>query len=107
MRWNALGAWSGHRGRQTESFDITTGSLRLTWDARRDQVPLDRDSAYLRVSLHSAISGRVLETVTDTRGPGAGTIRLAAQPRVAYLLVESGGLEWSVTLEEGLPVSAD
>jgi hypothetical protein len=93
MRWNALGSWSDRGDRQTESFDVTTGSLRLVW----------RSDSRLRVTLHSSISGRPLDTVVDVTGAGADTVRFAAEPRVAYLLIEADQEGWSLTLEEGIP----
>jgi len=97
--WNVLGTWSGTGDRQTESFDITSGSLRLVWWSSGAQGP---DAGHLRVALHSSISGRPLETVVDVRGAGADTVLVAAEPRVAYLLVESDHVEWRLTLEEGV-----
>ena len=32
--WGLLGAWSGSGDRQTESFDVTSGALRLSWGSR-------------------------------------------------------------------------
>ena len=100
--WHALGTWSGNGDRQTESFDVTTGSMRLTWEALQEGAP---GTSHFRVSLHSAISGRPLQTIVDTQEAGAGTVDLAASPRVAYLLVESEQIRWRVTLEEAVPRS--
>ncbi len=100
--WRALGTWSGSGDRQTESFDVTTGSMRLTWETLQEGAP---DTAHFRVSLHSAISGRPLQTIVDTQGPGADTVDLAANPRVAYLLIESEQIRWRITLQEAVPGS--
>lgn len=56
------------------------------------------------MSLHSAISGRPLETVVEHTGVGSDTVRLTAGQRVAYLLIESRGVEWRVGLQEGVTV---
>ncbi len=98
--WQPLGTWSGRGGRQTESFDITTGSLRLTWEALAEDAP---GKGRFRVALHSAISGRPLQTIVDTIGAGTDTARIGANPRVAYLEIESDQIDWRVTLEEGVP----
>jgi hypothetical protein len=97
--WHALGTWSGRGERQTESFDVTSGSLRLTWETLAAGAP---GAGRFTVTLHSAISGRPLETIVETQGPGADTASLAAEPRVAYLLIKSEGLDWRVRLEEGV-----
>ena len=100
--WRALGVWSGSGDRQTESFDVTTGSMRLTWEALQEGAP---GTAHFRVSLYSAISGRPLQTIVDTQEAGANTVDLAADPRVAYLLIESEQIRWRVTLQEAVPGS--
>ena len=44
----------------------------------------------------------------DTQEAGANTVDLAADPRVAYLLIESEQIRWRLTLQEGVagsPVS--
>ena len=98
--WQPLGTWSGRGSRQTESFDITTGSLRLTWEALAESAP---GRGRFRVALHSAISGRPLQTIVETSGAGTDTARVGADPRVAYLEIESEQIDWRVTLEEGVP----
>ena len=100
--WHALGVWSGSGDRQTESFDVTTGSMRLTWEALPEGAP---GTAHFRVSLYSAISGRPLQTIVDTQEAGADTVDLAANPRVAYLLIESEQIRWRITLQEAVPRS--
>ena len=100
--WRALGNWSGSGDRQTESFDLTTGSMRLTWEALQEGAP---GTAHFRVSLYSAISGRPLQTIVDTQEAGANTVDLAADPRVAYLLIESEQIRWRITLHEAVPRS--
>lgn len=103
--WRALGSWSGTGDRQTESFDVTSGALRMEWEAVADPggsgaaVP---PPGVLSVTLHSAISGRPLRTVVDRAGPGSDTVRFGSEPRVAYLLVESEGVRWRLTLQEGV-----
>lgn len=99
-RWHSLGEWSGSGNFQTESFDVTTGALRLRWETRDERAG---GHGTFRVFLHSAISGRPLKTVVERDGPGAGTAYAEDDPRVSYLVVESAHLTWTVTLEEALP----
>jgi hypothetical protein len=99
--WRTLGSWNGRGDRQTESFDIGTGALRLAWEGHGES---SSSEGHLRVTLHSAISGRPLETVVDHHGGAGGdTAYIAAEPRVAYLLVESERLDWRLALQEGAP----
>jgi len=95
--WRAVGAWSGDGSRQTESFDVTTGALRLRWDARPTGAGPD---AAFKVWLYSAISGRPLQQVVDHTGAGSGTVDFSDDPRVSYLVVESQHAAWKMQLEE-------
>jgi len=94
--WRQLGTWSGAGDRQTDSFDVATGALQLRWEARETTPGAGR----LTVSLHSAISGRPLQTVLDVRGGGAAHVYVADEPRVSYLVVESAGVDWRLELLE-------
>ena len=95
--WHALGSWSGRGSSQTESLTTDSGFLRIRWDGKNASV-----GATLRLTAQSAISGRPLTTVVDQKGEGSGMSYLGEEPRVFYVLVESGNLDWSFTVEEGL-----
>jgi hypothetical protein len=99
--WRALGAWSGNGSRQTESFDVTTGALRLHWETRATSA-----DATFKVWLYSAISGRPLQLVAEKAGAGSGTAGFADDPRVSYLVVEADHVAWSMRLEEATRSSA-
>jgi hypothetical protein len=97
IAWRALGTWSGHGDSQTESFNVETGALRLRWETSNENPP---GEGRFRVSLHSAISGRPLQTVVDDTGTGKDTSFLQDDPRVSYLVIESRNVDWTATLEE-------
>jgi hypothetical protein len=96
MAWRTLGEWSGRGSRQTESFDVTTGALRLRWEAANAAT----GAGHLTVTLNSAISGRVLQTIVDHEGNGGASVELQDDPRTSYLEIQSDGLDWRLTLEE-------
>jgi uncharacterized protein (TIGR02246 family) len=100
--WRSIGTWSGRGNRQTESFTVETGALRLRWETRNERAP---GAGTFRVSLHSAISGRPLQTIVERAGPGADTAYLEDDPRVSYLVIESNDIDWIATLEEAVPTS--
>ncbi|MGE0816788.1 MAG: hypothetical protein AB7O28_01520 [Vicinamibacterales bacterium] len=94
--WRTLGEWSGRGSRQTESFDVTTGALRLRWEALNAAT----GAGHLTVTLNSAISGRVLQTIVNHEGNGGASVELQDDPRTSYLEIQSDGLDWRLTLEE-------
>ena len=78
--------------------------MRLTWESRSgESAP---DAGRLRVSLHSAISGRSLQTIVDVRGAGGSTVNIEDDPRTSYLVIESENLDWRVRLEEAVVTTA-
>ncbi len=99
LRWHPLGSWTGSGGRQTESFDVRTGTLKLVWELSNESAP---GAGTFRVELYSAISGRPLQTIVDTVGLGVDSAYVADEPRVSYLVIESEGVDWRVRLEEGV-----
>jgi hypothetical protein len=111
--YHTLGTWSGRGNKQTESFTSDTGTLRVTWEATAlgdggDSVPGPsrvRPSPvppFFALDAHSAISGRLLQTVVDKGGPGRGVGYVQQDPHVFYMVVESAGVDWKFTVEEAI-----
>lgn len=91
-----LGAWTG-AGNTTLGFISESGSFRINWKA------LDQDPAKtgeFQLTLRSGISGRPLKVIADHRGPGAGSVEFGDDPRMYEFLVESAGMNWSISVEE-------
>jgi hypothetical protein len=101
VAWRTVGSWSGRGNRQTESFTSETGALRVRWSTSLVDHHPDITGAF-RVTAHSAISGRLLEHVVDHRGAGNGVGYVNQDPHVFYLLVESDGVNWTMTAEEAV-----
>jgi hypothetical protein len=97
--WRTLGSWSGRGNRQTESFTSDTGTLRVRWEATA--LP-GRASPSFSLEAHSAISGRLLQTVVDKGGPGSGTGYVQQDPHVFYMVVDADGVGWQFTVEEAI-----
>jgi hypothetical protein len=97
--FRTLGTWSGRGNKQTESFTSDTGTLRVKWEAAA--LPGVADPSF-SLEAHSAISGRVLQTVVDKGGPGAGTGYVQQDPHVFYMVVEATGVNWKFTVEEAI-----
>jgi hypothetical protein len=90
-----LGTFSG-RGDRTIGVVSDSGWLRVTWETRE----LPTGAGRFRLSLHSGVSGRPIELITDERGPGRGAREVTDDPRPYNLMVESANLEWSFSVEE-------
>jgi hypothetical protein len=99
--WRRVGSWSGHGNLQTGSFNVETGALRMQWETTHASA-----EGSFKVSLHSSISGRTLQTIVDHTGAGRDTTYIEDEPRVSYLVVESADVDWTMTLEEAMPATA-
>lgn len=98
--WHTLGSWSGDGLLQTDPFESDTGVLRVNWETRSKAAPSE---GTLRISVHSAVSGRHLARIVDHRGAGRDTAYLNEDPRGFYLVIESVGVDWAVEVAEGIP----
>jgi hypothetical protein len=101
--YHLLGSWSGRGSLQTESFTSDTGALRVRWETNLQ--PGD-DAAVttgaLRITAHSAISGRPLQEVVNQKGVGRGVGYVQQDPHVFYLVVDSSHADWKFTVEEAI-----
>jgi hypothetical protein len=98
LEWRELGSWSGRAGRQTESFEVSMTAMRLRWKTSRETAP---GTGRFTVTLHSAVSGRPIQTLVEARGEGAATVNVADEPRWSHFVVDAANLEWEMTLEQG------
>jgi hypothetical protein len=90
-----LGSWKG-QGNTTLGFVSESGSFRINWAARSH----DAASGTFQLMLRSGISGRPLRVIADQRGPGAGSVEFGDDPRMYEFLVESSGIDWSISVHE-------
>lgn len=96
--WRHLQTWRGQASLQTESFG-DSGAYRIHWTAKnvKPDVP-----GRLKITLHSAISGRPLVEVIEHQGDGEDTEEVTEDPREFFLVVEAEGTSWTIDLEEGV-----
>jgi hypothetical protein len=97
--WRKVGTWSGRNQTQTESWPGDTGAMRIRWSTTHAAA----DSAF-ELTIHSAISGRPIQTVVEHAGDGEGTAFFSDDPRVFFAVVDSRNLDWTFTIEEPVDV---
>ena len=79
-------------------FTSTTGTFKLTWEAR-DTGPTP---GRLHIMLHSAVSGRPLVEAVDHTGTGNGSIFVNEDPREFYVVVDATDTRWKLQVDEGI-----
>ncbi len=102
MAWRPVASWTGRDSQQTDSFSMETGQWRIKWETS-DQP--SADAKKFQVIVHSSISGRFVSVAVDHPSAGSGLSYMAEDPREFFLDVESSGLDWKVSVEEGSVVS--
>ena len=98
ITWREIGSWSGRLSQQTESFEVSTAAMRLRWQTTSETSP---GAGRLIVTLHSAVSGRPLQTIVDAHGIASATVNVADEPRWCHLVIDAANAEWQMTLEQG------
>jgi hypothetical protein len=91
-----LGSWSG-TGNATLGFVSESGSFRITWSARTTK---SAEPGTFQLTLRSGISGRPMKVIADSRGASAGSVEFGDDPRMYEFLVESAGIDWSISVDE-------
>jgi len=99
LSWRPLGSWTGHGKLQTESFTGETGSLRIRWTTTNEA---PGQHGRFTVEVHSAISGRPLQTVVEHDGVGQGEAFMAEDPRIFFAVVDSADIDWTLAIDEGV-----
>ena len=95
--WRPIVTFSGHGDSQTESFNIETGQWRIKWTTSNEN---PSGSGTFRVTVHSAISGRPLLVAVEHKGVGKGVAQVTEDPRLYHLVIDSAGVDWTVSVEE-------
>ena len=91
-----VGSWQG-RGNSTIGVVSDTGRFHISWQARNAQ---PAGSGTFRLAVHSAVSGRPIQLITEQRGEGGGSADFSDDPRPYNLMIDSSNLDWSVSVDE-------
>jgi hypothetical protein len=78
---------------------METGEWRIKWCARSRKSSAPE---MLKITVHSAVSGRPLMVAVNHRGAGHDVAYVNEDPRLYHLVVDSTGLDWSLKIEEAV-----
>jgi hypothetical protein len=71
--------------------------MRLRWRTTKETAP---GAGRFTVTLHSAVSGRPLQTIVEAHGVGSGTANVAEEQRWSHFVIDAENVEWQMTLEQ-------
>jgi hypothetical protein len=91
-----VGSWQG-RGNSTIGVNSDTGRFHISWQARNER---PSGGGTFRLAVHSAVSGRPIQLITEQRGEGSGSADFQDDPRPYNLMIDSANLDWSVSVDE-------
>ena len=97
--WRKVSTWSGRDRMQTESWPSDSGAMRIRWQTSHAAA-----GGSFQLTIHSAISGRPMQTVVEETGDGEGTAYFSDDPRVFFAVVDSKNLDWTFTIDEPVDV---
>ena len=97
--WRPIVSFSGRGDDQTQSFDMDSGVWRIKWSATHEDEP---GTGRLRITVHSAVSGRPLSVAVDHQGPGKDVAYVSEEPRLFHLVIESAHVDWTASVEEAV-----
>jgi hypothetical protein len=92
-----VGSWSGRGTKTVGDVPSETGRFRIVWQTSNESSP---GAGTFKLTLRSAISGRTIGVVVETKGTGSGTAEYDEGPRTYDFLVESANLDWTFRVEE-------
>ncbi len=98
-KWREIGTWSGRLSQQTESFEVSLTPMRLRWHTKNETTP---GAGRFTVTLHSAVSGRPIQTLVEASGIGSATVAVADEPRWSHLVIDAVDVDWQVTLDQAV-----
>ena len=97
--WRPVISFEGSGPSQTESFNMEAGEWRIKWSAKSRK---SSDPEMLKITVHSAVSGRPLMVAVNRRGAGHDVVYVNEDPRLYHLVVDSTGVDWSLKIEEAV-----
>jgi hypothetical protein len=97
--WRPIGSWSGRGDTQTDSFNIESTQWRIKWETKGAASP---GAGTFHLVVHSAVSGRPIQDAVQHHGNGRGVAYVTEDPRLYHLVIDSGGVDWTVQVEEAV-----
>ena len=102
--WRPIGEWSGRGDSQTESFNIESTQWRIKWETKG---AASGGTGRFHLVVHSAVSGRPIAEAVEHQGNGQGIAYVTEDPRLYHLVIDSGGVDWFITVQEAVAGDVD
>ena len=95
--WTEVLSRSGEGIIQTQSFDVASREWRVTWVTRNE--PFE-NAGIFQIMVHDAETDELITLAANLQGVGGDTSYVRSPPGRYYLGVNSGNVEWEITVED-------
>jgi hypothetical protein len=94
--WTSVASWSGNGIKETESFVTSSREWRVQWQARNEPFA---GAGILQIMVYDG-SGTLVTLAANKQGTGSDVSYVRSTPGRHYLMINSGNVDWDVTVEE-------
>lgn len=94
--WQQVMRWTGSGIKQTETFPVASREWRITWKSSNEAFP---GAGILQIFVYDE-SGGMVSLAANKQGTGSDVSYVRAAPGRFYLMINSGNLDWDVTVED-------
>lgn len=94
--WTQVASWSGNGIKQTESFSINSREWRISWQATNEVLA---GAGIVQIMVYGD-DGSLVTLAANKQGTGSDTSYVRSAPGRHYLMINSGNVDWTVTVED-------
>lgn len=94
--WQVVKRWTGSGIKETETFSVASREWRISWTASNEAFA---GAGILQVYVHNE-RGEMVSLAANKQGTGGDISYVRAPPGRFYLTINSGNVNWDVTVED-------
>jgi len=95
-QWTEVASWRGSGIKDTETFTTSNREWRIRWHSENEPFP---KAGILQIFVYRP-DGEMVNLAANKQGPGDDVSYIRAAPGPFYLKINSGNIDWDITVEE-------
>lgn len=96
LEWQVIKRWSGNGSKTTESFEVQDREWRINWETRNEPFA---GAGIFQIYVYDD-RDNLVALAANKQGTGRDTSYVHGDPGRYYLTINSGNVDWSVTVED-------